>query len=249
MQTKKDIEQTLILMKPDALCYSLTGFIIERISATLNPLITASKVVVVSRELAEAHYSHIKGKPFFENTIKYMMGEFHYPNQPEKRRVMAITYQGLDVVRKVKEYVGPTKPNDCKKLAKEEGGITLRSQISYVDYINQEEMIENAVHASGTVEEAEREIKLWFEPGDFPKQNRLFPYLESEGYFYLLANNKDESSYQILSSYVKGSQCVVAPGSLVWKSDYNDLIAYRDNRGNNAVQPLSHIVAKYTTNG
>ena len=59
----EDIQQTLVLIKPDALLYSLTGFIIERISAVLNPVIAAAKMVKVTRELAEAHYENIKDKP------------------------------------------------------------------------------------------------------------------------------------------------------------------------------------------
>ena len=155
----QDIQQTLVLIKPDALLYSLTGFIIERISAILNPIIAASKVVRVSRELAEAHYANIQGKSFFENTINYIMGELHYPDQPEKRRVMAIVYEGTDIVNKVKKYFGPTRPADAKQLAKEDGIITLRAQLSYSDYsVDQEEHIDNVVHASADRTEAEREV-------------------------------------------------------------------------------------------
>ena len=241
----KNIQQTLVLIKPDALLYSLTGFIIERVSAILNPIIAASKVVRVSRELAEAHYANIQGKPFFENTINYIMGALHYPEQPEKRRVMAIAYEGPEIVEKIKQYFGPTKPKDCKKLAKEEGIITLRAQLSYTDYsVHQEELIDNAVHASGTYQEAEREIKLWFEPGDFPKQHRLFPYTESEEHFYYLSNSLSGKDLQIVPSYVKGSKCIIAPGDLVWKNDYRDLIAYRDGEGKPS-QSISHVIAKY----
>ena len=241
---KNNIQQTLVLIKPDALLYSLTGFIIERVSAILNPIIAASKVVRVSRELAEAHYANIKGKPFFENTINYIMGELHYPDQPEKRRVMSIVYEGPEIVEKIKQYFGPTKPKDCKKLAKKEGIITLRSQLSYTDYsVNQEELIDNAVHASGTPQEAEREIKLWFEPGDFPTQHRLFPYMESQEHFYYLSNTLSEKCPHVVSSYVEGSKCIIAPGNLVWKIDYMDLMKYRD--GKEPSQPISHIIAKY----
>lgn len=241
----KNIQQTLVLIKPDALLYSLTGFIIERVSAILNPIIAASKVVRVSRELAEAHYANIQGKPFFENTINYIMGELHYPEQPQKRRVMAIVYEAPEIVEKIKHYFGPTTPKECKKLAKEEGIITLRSQLSYTDYsVNQEELIDNAVHASGTPQEAEREIKLWFEPGDFPKQHRLFAYMEAKEHFYYLSNTPSDMCPLIVSPYVKNSKCIIAPGNLVWKTDYMDLIAYRDGKGEPS-QPISHIIAKY----
>ncbi|MGA1843227.1 MAG: nucleoside-diphosphate kinase [bacterium] len=245
MLKERKMQQTLVLIKPDALLYSLTGFIIERVSAVLNPVIAAAKVVRVTRELAEAHYANIQGKPFFEATIKYIMGELHYPTQPEKRRVVAITYEAPGIVQGIKEYFGPTKPRDCKILAKTEGIITLRSQLSYTDYsVDQEELIDNAVHASGNPQEAEREIKLWFEPGEFPFQHRLFPYQESREHFYILPDPLAEQGIKITSSYVEGSKCIIAPGNLVWKSDYQDLVEYR-NGDRNPSQPLKSIIAKY----
>jgi nucleoside-diphosphate kinase len=241
----KKTQQTLVLIKPDALLYSLTGFIIERISAVLNPVIAAAKVVRVTKELAEAHYSNIKDKPFFEMTIKYIMGELHYPTQPDKRRVMAITYEAPGIVDGIKKYFGPTKPRDCKVLAKTEGIITLRSQLSYTDYsVEQEELIDNAVHASGNPKDAEREIKLWFEPGDFPAQHRIFSYMESKEHFYLISDASSNYGFKILPTYQDGSKCIIAPGNLIWKSDYHDIIAFRDGKGN-PEQPLKNIIAKY----
>ncbi|MBN2373650.1 nucleoside-diphosphate kinase [bacterium] len=242
----KSVQQTLVLIKPDALLYSLTGFIIERISAVLNPVIAASKVVKVTRELAEAHYKNIKDKPFFETTIDYIMGELHYPDQPEKRRVMAIVYEGPQIVEGIKKYFGPTKPRDCKRLAKEKGIITLRSQLSYTDFsVNQEELIDNAVHASEDIKEAEREIKLWFEPGDFPAQHRLFPYVESDEHFYFLNDLSAANGFKIVSSYQKGEKCIIAPGCLVWKTDYMVICAYRDGKADMS-QSINHTIAKYT---
>ena len=245
MKFKKN-QQTLVLIKPDALLYSLTGFIIERISAVFNPVIAAAKVVRVTRDLAEAHYANIQGKPFFEATIKYIMGELHYPTQPEKRRVMAITYEAPGIVEGIKKYFGPTRPKDCKILAKTKGIITLRSQLSYTDFsVDQEELIDNAVHASGDVKEAEREIKLWFEPGDFPSQHRIFPYLESREHFYLSPDSSSDNGFKVLSAYQDGSHCIIAPGNLTWKSDYEDMIFYRDGNGSPS-QSLKNIIAKYT---
>ncbi|MCK5009632.1 MAG: nucleoside-diphosphate kinase [Deltaproteobacteria bacterium] len=237
-------EQILVLIKPDALLYSLTGFIIERVSAVHNPVIAASKVVRVTKELAEEHYVNIRGKPFYPATLRYIMGELHYPAQPEKRRVVAVVYQGIDIVNKVKGYFGPTKPRDAKRLAREEGVITLRAQLSYTDFsVEREELIDNAVHASENGVEAEREIKLWFEPGDFPGQHRFFDYVESEEFFYYSERSGDGES-QILSSREPGSKCIVAPGSLVWETDYENLLAYRDKKGSPSI-PLNSIIAKY----
>ncbi|MGA1824827.1 MAG: nucleoside-diphosphate kinase [bacterium] len=242
-EIKKNAEQILVLIKPDALIYSLTGFIIERISAVFNPIIAATKITNVLRELAEEHYSNIKGAPYFETTIKYIMGELHYPNHPEKRRVMAIVYEGEGIVDKIKAYFGPTRPKEAKRLAKEEGIITLRSQLSYTDYsVSHEELIENAVHASQDVKEAEREIKLWFKPSDLPKQYRIFDYVEGEEFFYYI--NNENKQPQIIGEYYKGARCIVAPGDYVWKTDYDNLKCYK-NKDSNVTLSLNSIIAKY----
>jgi nucleoside-diphosphate kinase len=241
---RNDKEQILILIKPDALLYSLTGFIIERVSAVYNPVIAGSKVVRVSKELAAEHYVNIKGKPFYDATLRYIMGELHYPNEPEKRRVVAIVYEGVDIVNKVKRYFGPTKPKDAKQMAKEKGIITLRAQLGYMDYsTDREELIDNAVHASEDGVEAEREIKLWFEPGDFPAQHRLFEYVESEDHFYCF-QKPGCGAYQLLTSREPGSKGIIAPGTLVWKTEYENLRLHRDKNRSPSVS-LNSIIEKY----
>ena len=241
---RKFNEQILVLIKPDALLYSLTGFIIERVSAVHNPVIAASKVVRVTRELAEEHYINIRGKPFYPATIRYIMGELHYPARPEKRRVVAIVYEGEDIVSKIKSYFGPTKPKDAKRLAREEDIITLRSQLSYTDFsIDQEELIDNAVHASESQAEAEREIKLWFEPADFPEQHRFFEYVESEEEFYCIKDSGGDKT-RVIGTREKGSKGIIGPGSLVWETDYKNLLLYRDGKGSPTI-PLNSIIAKY----
>jgi nucleoside-diphosphate kinase len=241
---RKENEQILVLIKPDALLYSLTGFIVERVSAVYNPVIAGLKVVRVTRQLAEEHYVNIKGKPFYEATLRYIMGELHYPKQPDKRRVVAIVYEGPDIVEKVKSYFGPTKPKDAKHLAKEKGTVTLRAQLGYMDYSTErEELIDNAVHASENPVESEREIKLWFEPGDFPAQHRLFEYVEAEEHFYC-SQQSEGGNYQLLTAQEPGSKGIIAPGTLMWKTDYENLLLHRDKKGTPQV-PLNSIIEKY----
>ena len=80
-------EQTLILIKPDSLVKSLTGNIITTLSETRLKIVGA-KIINVSRELAEKHYSNLrsglikkqgeeKGSRIFENTLEYIQGKFH----------------------------------------------------------------------------------------------------------------------------------------------------------------------------
>lgn len=144
------IQQTLVLIKPDGLKKSLTGNILTRLSETKLEIV-AAKIVRVSRELAEEHYSHMKDKPFFEELIKYIKGELH-----DRRKVMAMVYWGEDAIRKVRQLAGATNPEEAEatSIRGSFGRITTKG------------LYENVLHASTNEIEAEREIKLWFEPDE-----------------------------------------------------------------------------------
>ena len=143
------VEQTLVLIKPDGLKKSLTGNILTRLSETKLEIV-AAKMIRVSRELAEEHYRALKDKPFFEELIKYLMGEFH------RKKTMALVYWGEDAIKKVRDICGKTNPEeaDSVSIRGAYGRITTKG------------VYENVVHASADQEDAEREIKLWFNPDD-----------------------------------------------------------------------------------
>ena len=151
--------QTLILIKPDGLKKSLTGNILTRLSETKLDIV-AAKIVKVSKKLAEQHYVNLKEKPFFGELVKYIMGDYH------KKKVMALVYWGPDAIQKVRGICGSTNP--------EEGDtVTIRGQFGR---ITTKGVYENAMHASANEEDAEREIKLWFEPDEiivdiYPTEN------------------------------------------------------------------------------
>ncbi|MBL7085154.1 MAG: nucleoside-diphosphate kinase [Candidatus Omnitrophica bacterium] len=144
------VEQTLVLIKPDGLKKSLTGNILARLSETKLEIV-ATKITRVSRELAEEHYCHMKDKPFFPELIKYICGELH-----ERRKVMAMVYWGEGAISKVRGLVGATNPEkaDPVSIRGAYGRITTQG------------IYENVIHTSTDKEEAEREIKLWFEPDE-----------------------------------------------------------------------------------
>jgi len=143
------MQQTLVLIKPDGLKKSLTGNILTRLSETKLDIV-AAKIIKVSRELAEKHYAHLKDKPFYGELIKYIRGEYH------KRKVMALVYYGKDAIAKVKELAGATNPEEAEP-------ISIRGQYGR---ITTKGVYENVIHASIDEKEAEREIKLWFEPDE-----------------------------------------------------------------------------------
>ncbi len=143
------MQQTLVLIKPDGLKKSLTGNILTRLSETKLDIV-AAKIIKVSRELAEKHYAHLKDKPFYGELIKYIRGEYH------KRKVMALVYYGEGAIVKVKELTGATNPEEAEP-------ISIRGQYGR---ITTKGVYENVIHASIDEREAEREIKLWFEPDE-----------------------------------------------------------------------------------
>ncbi|MBF0253430.1 MAG: nucleoside-diphosphate kinase [Candidatus Omnitrophica bacterium] len=142
-------ELTLVIIKPDGLKKSLTGNILTRLSETKLEIVGA-KVVSVSKALAEEHYKHLKDMPFFNDLIKYIMGDYH------TNRVMALVYSGEKAIQKVRDICGATNPEeaDSVSIRGAYGRITTRG------------VYENAIHASANAEDAEREIKLWFQPQD-----------------------------------------------------------------------------------
>jgi len=144
------IEQVLILIKPDGLAKSLTGNILTRLSETKLEIV-AARMLRVTRELAEVHYQHLKGKPFFEEVIKYILGEYH-----ERKKVMAMIYWGEDAIGKCRQLAGSTNPEEAEStsIRGSFGRITTRG------------VYENVIHVSANSQDAEREIKLWFEPAD-----------------------------------------------------------------------------------
>ncbi len=141
-------QATLVIIKPDGLKKSLTGNILTRLSESKLKIIGA-KIVKVSKELAKQHYAHLKEKPFFPELLQYITGELHGDN-----RVMALVYWGEDAIQKVRSLAGATNPEEASPT-------TIRGQYGRILTSG---LFENVIHASSNEKEAEKEIKLWFEP-------------------------------------------------------------------------------------
>ncbi len=152
-------QATLVLVKPDGLKRSLTGNILTRLSETKFE-IAAAKIVRVSRELAMKHYEHLQEKPFFEELVKYLMGELH-----DRKKVMAMVYYGENAISKVRELAGATNPEEADS-------VSIRGSFGRIKTSG---LFENVVHCSASEDEAEKEIKLWFSPREI-----IFDVYETE---------------------------------------------------------------------
>jgi nucleoside-diphosphate kinase len=236
-----DLEQTLVLIKPDALKNSLTGYVLSLLSEFHTGLrFTGAKIVHVSRMLAEEHYAEHKGKIFYPSLIDFIMGRLHYTDQPWKRRVIALIYQGKGAVKGIRDLCGPTNPH----MAREERPGCIRSLGTLVPLKDESgkvigERMDNLIHASATDPEAEREIKLWFTPSDTPPSMRAYPTEVNEDHYYF----KDG---KLFAEHKPGSVCIIAPGEVVWKSDIESLRTIR--QGKEAAASLESVAAKYLIN-
>ncbi len=233
--------QTLVLIKPDALKNSLTGYILSQLAGFRTGLhFSAAKIVEVTRMLASEHYAEHRAKPFFESLLDYLMGIDHYPDEPEARRVIAFVYQGPDAVSRIREICGPTNPH----VARVQKPGTIRSLGTIVDVKDDEGKVvdirmDNLIHASSSDADAEREIKLWFKPNDIPPKMNNYEVAESERYFFY----KDG---RLLEAYEPGSVRLVAPSDAVWASDYEALVAIAEGRP--SATSLESVAAKYMVN-
>lgn len=175
MKTKLH-ERSLVIIKPDGIQRSLVGEIISRFE-TKGLKITAMKMVWPTKEMAAKHYDLPESamKLLGDRTLASYAekGQKHWTNDPmEIARdimkklvkylstgpVVVMVIEGVHAVAHIRKIRGATNP-----LAADMGTITADFTVdSYFIADLQERAIRNLVHASGTVEEAEKEIKLWF---------------------------------------------------------------------------------------
>jgi nucleoside-diphosphate kinase len=235
------LEQTLVLIKPDALKLSLTGYILSQFSEFHTGLCFAgSKIVQVTRMLAEQHYLEHKGKFFYPPLIEYITGRIHYPHTPERRRVIAIVYAGPDAVKKARAITGPTNPHEGREKAP--GTIrTLGTVVPVVDASGNVvgSRMDNLVHASSSDADAGREIRLWFKPNDIMPYMRAYPTEICDTHYYF----KDG---RLFTTYEPGSTCLFAPGDTAWACDLEILRLHV--KGAAAPAALEGVVAKYLIN-
>lgn len=134
-------ERTLIIIKPDGVQRGLVGPILTRLESRGLKL-AGLKLVGVSRDLAARHYAEHEGKGFYEKLIDYITSA----------PVVVGCLEGTDVVAVVRNTVGATNPANAVPG-------TIRADYAL-------EIGRNLIHASDKVETAERELALWFAPGE-----------------------------------------------------------------------------------
>jgi len=140
-QKAADIEQTLILVKPDAMQRGLAGEVISRIERK-GLRIVAMRLLQVDAELAGRHYEAHTDKPFFGSLLEFITSS----------PIIAMVVEGRHAVEVVRQTMGQT---DSSQAAPG----TIRGDLA-IDLQN------NLVHGSDSVESARREISLFFAQDD-----------------------------------------------------------------------------------
>ena len=131
------VERTLILVKPDGTERRLAGEILARFERR-GLTMRAAKLVSVSRDLAEAHYTEHAEKPFFGELVDFITSG----------STLALVLEGEDAVQVTRTTIGATNPVDAAPG-------TIRGDLALA-------MPNNLVHGSDSPETAAREIALWF---------------------------------------------------------------------------------------
>jgi len=144
------IQQTLVIIKPDGLVKSLTGNILTALSEAKLKIV-GTKILKVPKKLAELHYGDLKYKKpeVFPSAVKYLMGGFHTD------RVLALVYEGPIAVEKIRKICGATNPEEADPT-------TIRGRYGRIN--SKTGVFENIIHTSESSKQAEKEIKLWFQP-------------------------------------------------------------------------------------
>jgi nucleoside-diphosphate kinase len=241
MTINKELEQTLVLIKPDALKNSLTGYVLSLLSEFhTNLRFAAAKIVHVNTMLAEEHYAEHRGKVFFPSLLEYIQGKLHNPDEPWKRRVIALVYQGPDAVKKIRDLAGPTNPLVARE--KKPGCIRSLGTLAPIKDASGAvvgERMDNLIHASANDADAQREIKLWFKPNDMPPAMRSYATEQSDEHYYFKGD-------KLFTVHESGSACLLAPGDTAWQSDLTALRLLL--KGAPSPCSLESVAAKYVIN-
>ena len=139
------MEQTLSIIKPDAVAKNVIGQIYSRFEKS-GFRIVASKMIHLDQEMAGGFYAVHKDRPFFNDLMTFMTSG----------PVMVQVLEGENAVAKHRKIMGATNP-------KEADAGTIRADFA-------ESLDENAVHGSDSLENAAIEIAYFFgDKGVYPR--------------------------------------------------------------------------------
>ena len=129
--------KTFFMIKPDGVKRNLIGEIISRVEEK-GFQITKIKMMTITKDLAEEHYSEHKDKPFFSDLVSFITSG----------PVVVMQVEGENVVSQIRNLMGATNPSDATPGS-------IRGDLAI-------ELDKNVVHGSDSDESAARELNLFF---------------------------------------------------------------------------------------
>ncbi|WP_027327331.1 nucleoside-diphosphate kinase [Helicobacter pametensis] len=131
------MEQTLSIIKPDAVSKNFVGKIIDRFE-TDGLRIAAIKKLHLTQDQAQSFYAIHAERPFFKSLVEFMTSG----------PVVVMVLEGENAIKRNRELMGATDPKEAKSG-------TIRADFA-------ESIDANAVHGSDSLENAKNEIHFFF---------------------------------------------------------------------------------------
>lgn len=147
------IQRSLILLKPDALDRGIVGEIVTRFERVGAKLV-GMKLLVSEKDTALKHYTEDLAKRRGEKVRELMVSML------TSGPILAIALEGIEIVEVVRKMIGATEPKSAAPG-------TIRGDYAHVSFAYADKNnigVFNLIHASGSPEEAEVEIGVWFKP-------------------------------------------------------------------------------------
>ncbi len=156
------MEQTLIILKPDAVQRGLMGKIISRFEDK-GIKVVGAKFMQISQDLAAKHYEAHQEKPFYAGLVNFMTSS----------PVLVLALEGVGAISICRTMMGATFGS------KADAG-TIRGDFGVSNSFN-------LIHGSDSPEAAEKELGLFFADGEIISWDRA-----SEGWVYDLSGDEPE---------------------------------------------------------
>jgi nucleoside-diphosphate kinase len=151
------MERTLVLLKPDAVQRDLVGEIISRLEHK-GLKIVGLKLINLSSEVLDEHYSHLVGRPFYPEVKSFM----------QRTPVVALCLEGFESVDAVRLLAGITKSREATPG-------TIRGEFAM-------SVQANLIHCSDSLETAKVEVPRFFKPEElFDYEDVLESYIYNSG--------------------------------------------------------------------
>lgn len=152
-----ELQQTLVLIKPDGIYRGLIGNVLTRFeNAGLK--IVGTRMRWIDKDFSKKHYSEHLEKSFYEGLETYITAG----------PVLAMVLEGVEAVEVVRKMVGSTEPKSAAPG-------TIRGDFAHISMTHantEHKNVCNIIHASANVKDAAKEIMLWFDPMDLHTYKR-----------------------------------------------------------------------------